>query len=243
MIPLIIGGSAFVAAGLAGTWATFVPQSRMWGANISHGPRTGNRIALTFDDGPLSGSTDAVLDILSQYRVPAAFFAIGRYAAADRSLLARIHGEGHVLGNHTFDHHHLSFMRGPRYWRDQLARTDDAIAAVTGAAPAFFRPPVGFKSAMTLAALRARGQRLITWSIRGLDGVSTPADEIVTRLVEHVRPGDIIALHDGADPHFPRKSHNTVDALPRVIEGLQSRNLQFTRLDDLIGTKPYLMAE
>ena len=38
MTPIIItGGGLFVAAGLAGMWGTFVPQSAMFGRNIWHG--------------------------------------------------------------------------------------------------------------------------------------------------------------------------------------------------------------
>src|SRR2546421_4603069 len=104
----IVAATTFALAGLGvAARGTFVPTSRVWGPLISHGDRNDPpRVALTFDDGPTPGSTDRVLDIIGELNVKAAFFVIGRNVENNADLLARIDAEGHLIGNHSFDHSH-----------------------------------------------------------------------------------------------------------------------------------------
>ena len=48
-----------------------------WGMAHWHGPRSRRLVALTFDDGPVLGGTEAVLDVLAEHDVRATFFCIG----------------------------------------------------------------------------------------------------------------------------------------------------------------------
>jgi peptidoglycan-N-acetylglucosamine deacetylase len=226
---------------LTSAHATFIPQSSIWGRNISRGPGAGtaNRLALTFDDGPIPGFTDRILEILQHHSIPATFFVIGRHADAHPELLSRIDQAGHLIGNHTYDHDHLGCFGGPGYWRDQLHKTDQAILRAIGKRPALFRPPMGIKSCFTTRAARRQGHALVTWSLRGKDGVATTSARILARLVDQAKGGDILTLHDGADPHCQRTPEVTVETLPHLIQQLRARGLQFARLDDLIGLPGY----
>src|SRR5262245_58644935 len=138
-MPSVIADPIFLAsaagAALLGTaaYATFAPRARIWSPVIWHGDRSGPpRVALTFDDGPSPEFTPAILDTLGELGVRAAFFVIGASAVRAPALLRRMADEGHVIGNHTFDHDHFGVMRRARYWRDQLSRTDEIIASSTG---------------------------------------------------------------------------------------------------------------
>ena len=205
MLDPVVSGAAFAlsAAGAAvAAYGTFVAQSGLWGTNTT---RSGsNRLCLTFDDGPSPGFTDQVLEILVAARVPAAFFVIGVNVRRNPDLLRQVHAAGHAIGNHSYDHHHFGMMRGRRYWIDQLRRTDDAVAEITGQRPVLFRPPMGFKTPLIMSAMRHCGHRLVTWSVRGLDGVATSPERLCQRITARTRPGDILTLHDGVDPHCNR---------------------------------------
>ncbi len=65
-----------------------------------------SKVTVTFDNGPIPGVTDQVLDALARRQMPAIFFVVGqRISSPDgRALLARAVAEGHRIGNHSFTH-------------------------------------------------------------------------------------------------------------------------------------------
>ena len=69
-----------------------------------------NCVALTYDDGPLPGTTDRLLDIFAERGVQARFFMIGENIAAHPELALRVAEEGHTVGNHSYNH-----LRLPQY--------------------------------------------------------------------------------------------------------------------------------
>lgn len=224
-----------LAAGVA-AWATFAPQSQLWGRVATRGSSDGpSRVALTFDDGPLPGATDEILDTLAALDVRATFFVIGREAERHPAILRRISDEGHVVGNHSFDHAATGFLRGPCYWRRQLRRTADAIERSVGRRPRFFRPPVGFKTPPILWAAAREGHITVNWTRRAFDGVTTTSQQILDRLVPHAEGGEILALHDGVGPQSRRDPCATVEAIRPLIDGLRSRGIEPVRLDELLG--------
>jgi len=228
--------SALVAgAGALATYATLAPRSQLWCRLVSRGPTDQRRVALTFDDGPVPNATDRVLEILANAKVKATFFVIGSNVEKAPQLLRRIDEQGHLIGNHSYEHLHWGFARGRGYWAKELARTDEAIHRIIGRRPTLFRPPMGIKTWRIASAARRNGQPIITWSIKARDGVVTTADEIVSRVTARVAAGDIIALHDGIDPHRPRDPQPTIDALPRLIAELRARDLEPVRLDELLS--------
>jgi peptidoglycan/xylan/chitin deacetylase (PgdA/CDA1 family) len=226
-------------------YGTFVPSSQLWGRTILRAPPAAEAggspsVALTFDDGPTDGPTDRVLDLLGGAGVKAAFFVIGQNCRRCPRLLRRIHDEGHLVANHTWDHSHASWRGLRRYWDDQLTRTGDAIAEVVGRRPAIFRPPMGIKTAFTLAAARAAGCATVGWTRRARDGGPTTATAILGRLLGRATAGDILLLHDGAEPNRPdRDPEPTLAALPALLDGLKARGLGAARLDELLGLPGY----
>jgi peptidoglycan/xylan/chitin deacetylase (PgdA/CDA1 family) len=238
--PVIAGAAACVSFAAAASYATFAPRAALWAPVIWHGDRRGPaRVAITFDDGPSPDSTPAVLDALGELGVRAAFFVVGLNAARAPALLRRIAGEGHLLGNHSFDHHHFGVMCHARYWRDQLARTDEVIEAETGLRPLFFRPPMGFKTPFMALAARQRGNHLVTWTRRALDGVPTTEAEILQRLAGRTRAGDIVAMHDGVEPHGSRHVDATVRAIRPLFRALHDHGITPVRLDEILALEPY----
>src|ERR1700693_700988 len=97
LTDIIAASLAAGAATGAACYSTFSPTCAIWGPLVSRGPKTGPpRVALTFDDGPLPGATDRILDLLAELNVKAAFFVIGSVARREPQLLLRIHQEGHI---------------------------------------------------------------------------------------------------------------------------------------------------
>lgn len=233
----LAGAAAFFSAGAVGLAR---PASTMWGPVMSRGPVNASAVALTFDDGPLPGSTDRALDALGELGARATFFVIGRCARQWPQLVRRIHAEGHLVGNHSFDHHLFGLLGRYHYWTGQLRQADDAIAQAVGRRPAMFRPPMGYKHWHVMNAAADAGHRVVTWSRRALDGVAVDAEPILSRLVAPARAGDVMLLHDGNNPHLkPQGRAGTVAAVRPLVEGLRQRGLTPVRLDELLGIPAY----
>lgn len=95
-----------------------------------------NTVYLTFDDGPVPGVTDVILDMLKAQSIKATFFCIGDNVQKHPELFNRIKNEGHAIGNHTY--HHLNGWKteNPVYFED-IAACDEIIHSE------LFRPPYG----------------------------------------------------------------------------------------------------
>jgi len=243
-LPLVLGANAVVISGLAGlVWASVHPRSRFWGPIYCRatGEAAGAACAITFDDGPTPGSTERVLDLLGELNVRAAFFVIGRNVETAPHLLRRMHDEGHLIGNHSYHHHRLAMFRGHAYWTAEVHRTNELIWQIIGQRPAMFRPPLGVKTWFINHAAWAADQRIVTWSVRSMDGVANTSKRIVERVLPQTQPGDILLFHDGVEPGRQRDIGPTVAALGPTIMGLRQRGIEPRRLDELLGLHAYVV--
>src|SRR5881275_2818390 len=71
---------------------------------LTDGPGTKREIALTFDDAPDANFTPKILNILKKHGVKATFFVVGWRVEAYPDIVKRIVAEGHILGNHSYNH-------------------------------------------------------------------------------------------------------------------------------------------
>jgi len=114
------------------------PMSKNW--KIDGVPR--NHIYFTVDDGPTAKVTDAVLDALRDYGVPATFFVIGNRAVRHTSLLRTIAAEGHIVANHTYNH--KTDHSEKNGFLDSLINTNNVLAPYAYNSPVkLFRSPGG----------------------------------------------------------------------------------------------------
>ncbi|MCF7936765.1 MAG: polysaccharide deacetylase family protein [Synergistales bacterium] len=191
---------------------------------IAQGNTARKEIALTFDDGPRPGSTDAILDILKERDVDATFFVVGKMAAVAPDTLRRIRDEGHTIANHT--HHHYDLTELPienvhLEWR----MCSHTIRAITGEMPRFCRPPGGRYNRRTLEEAEREGLATVLWTINGADVDVTDPNVVIRRVVRNVSRGDIVLLHNGSEA--------TLEALPELIRRLRNRGYRFVTLDDI----------
>lgn len=234
---IVLGGVALLLA------IVLHPNSSLWAKTLWRAPRDTNAVALTFDDGPDPSATPAIVKILADRGIRAAFFVVGERARAHPEIVAQLHEAGHLVCNHT-DTHTVRFHFG--LWgavRRELRACNEAIAAVIGREPAFFRSPQGHKNPALCDVLREMGMTAIGWQVRGLDSVFGDADAIVRRVVRGARAGGVIALHDGTGYGGRSDRTPTIEALPHIIDGLRARGLTFRRLDELLELEPYRPVE
>ncbi len=197
------------------------------------------RVAITFDDGPLEGATEAILDVLKSHNVCATFFVIGEQCERWPGIVERMAGDGHIVANHTWSHSRYSMFRGPWYWRREIERTDAVIKSIIGKTPTWFRPPMGVRTPINMGVLRRTNHACIMWTRRAMDGVETTADRIVDRLSQDLSDGSVLLLHDGRERASRRDPRPTIEALPRVIQMIQERGLRVAPLEEMLQLKPY----
>ena len=106
-----------------------------------------HKIALTFDDGPTAGVTEPLLDLLARKRIKATFFVLGVHARLQPATLERIRREGHLIGNHSYDHALLSkgvYSEKPRLLVDEILSTHNLIKDYFAPGQRlYFRAPYG----------------------------------------------------------------------------------------------------
>jgi peptidoglycan/xylan/chitin deacetylase (PgdA/CDA1 family) len=230
-------GLAVPAVALLGILAdgVFRPSSSVFYPTIVQGPRTGNRIALTFDDGPDPERTPAILDTLAELGARATFFVIGRHLERYPDLGRRIVAAGHELGNHSWAHLPWQNFYSTRAHLADIRRTAELIRAVSGSErEPLYRPPVGLKSPELARAAMARQLQVVAWSVHSRDTFGQRWQAVARRVLNRIRGGDIVLLHDGhaADG---RHRDNAVNALPLILCGLQAQRLQSVTVSELLG--------
>jgi peptidoglycan-N-acetylglucosamine deacetylase len=181
----------------------------------------GERVALTFDDGPDPDATPAVLDALEAAGVRATFFMVGEQAMTHRALAREVADRGHEVALHGFEHREHSEL-SPREARDDLARGLGVIEAATGRRPALYRPPYGRFSEDSYAACRDLRLEPVYWTAWGMDWEPLPADRIGELATRDLTPGAILVLHDSARYAARSTAEPTAAAIGSIAEaGLQ----------------------
>jgi peptidoglycan/xylan/chitin deacetylase (PgdA/CDA1 family) len=191
-------------------------------------PRVPDAVALTFDDGPWPGDTEALLRVLRRERVHATFFMVGSLVAERPAVVRAAMEAGHVVANHSLTHPiDPPFADLPdRRVEAEIAEAADALRAV-GARPTLFRPPGGSTDdAVALEAWRQH-ERVVLWSVdpHDWDAARTPK-QIARDVLRRVRPGSIVLLHDGGGD-----GADTIAALPKIIKGIRKMGLDLVTLD------------
>lgn len=188
-------------------------------------------IAITFDDGPVPGKTEKILEILKSYKVSATFFCIGHRVVDNPMLAKNIHDSGHVLGNHSYWHKITFDLQRTEKIEQELITTNKVIQQAIGLKPNFFRPPFGVTNPMVAKAIIRGGFKTIGWSIRSFDTVSRNREALLKRLTHSIKGGDIVLFHDNCAI--------TSDILPEFLDYVFSRGLKVVRVDELLNEKAY----
>ncbi|GAA2454142.1 polysaccharide deacetylase family protein [Streptomyces glaucus] len=172
-------------------------------------------VGLTFDDGPSSDRTPALLNALRQNGLRATMFNQGQYAAAHPAQVRAQVAAGMWVGNHSYTHPHL-VQQSQAQIDSEISRTQQAIAGAGGGTPKLFRPPYGETNA-TLRQVEAKyGLTEVLWDVDSQDWNGASTDAIV-QAVNRLGNGQIILMHE-----WPA---NTLAAIPRIAQTLAAKGL------------------
>jgi chitin deacetylase len=190
-------------------------------------------VALTFDDGPSPGVTEQILEILHAKGVRATFFATGQALEENLPEAQRIVANGHELGNHSYSHVRM-IGRSYSFVQEEIERTDELIRAAGYEGDIHFRPPYGKRLIVLPYYLSATNRRTIFFDVEpeSYTEIAGDAEKILEYVLEEARPGSIILLHVMNGSRV-----ESLEAVPGIIEGLQSRGYTFVTISELLASQ------
>ena len=184
-------------------------------------PTGKKELFLTFDDGPVPGPTEFVLDTLKKYSIKATFFCIGDNVGKHPDVFTRIIDEGHAVGNHTFNHL-KGWSTSLNAYIDNVKRCDQEFSNLNSHSSInLFRPPYGRITKRQVKALN--DYKIIMWDVLTADYQrSVSPDSCLRNSIAATRSGSIIVFHDSF-----KAERNVAYALPRFIEHFLSKGFSF----------------
>lgn len=183
-------------------------------------------VALTFDDGPSGRFTRRLLEGLEERGVKATFLLCGYRIKEAPALAQTIFDAGHEIGLHGYSHDNMANMT----YAEAAKEIADTLALMPdGCKPAFLRPPGGSSGKAAAQAAKDAGFALLNWSVDPRDWCNHDAAAVETAVVNAVRDGDIILLHDMCDC--------SVDAALAIIDRLQAQGFTFVTVSELAQIK------
>ncbi|MBB4960339.1 polysaccharide deacetylase family protein [Micromonospora polyrhachis] len=217
---------------------------------VDHGPRTGNRVALTFDadmtDGMLqslrtgrvkSYANLRIIELLEGEQIPATFFLTGKWVERYPDLTRRLADNPRFeLANHTYGH--LAFTsdcydlpRVPsRQMTEDVAKTFRVIEPYGGRQTRYFRFPGLCHDGGALAALAPLGLTVVDGDVVSGDPFASAWRPIVDAVLSKVQPGSVVIMHV-----TEANAAMTDEALPHILAGLRARGLTPAPLSEVLG--------
>jgi peptidoglycan/xylan/chitin deacetylase (PgdA/CDA1 family) len=195
------------------------------------GNKNQKKVAFSFDDGPDSRNTPAILAMLKNHGIQASFFVVGSKIEDNREIIRQMDQEGHILGGHSFSHHFFFDLFSEQRLKSELKKTEEMVMTITGKQMKLFRPPYGVTNPTLARAIRKLGYLVIGWSLKSRDTITSDHQVLLNRLKNNVKNGDLILFHD-TEPVLSQ-------VLPSFISFLKSENYEIVRPDQLLNIKAY----
>ena len=190
-------------------------------------------VYLTFDDGPIPGITEKILDVLKERSVKATFFVVGKEINEREELLKKIYKEGHGIGLHTYSHKFSKIYKSDEAFIDEMDETKKMVENIIGYKAKAIRFPGGsdlMLSYKLLDKLHAKGYVVYDWNSDLGDGTNGRASS--HKLFDNAKKikGDKDRVFILA--HCNSNNINTCKALPYIIDYYESIGYKFKAIDN-----------
>ena len=170
-------------------------------------------IAFTFDDGP-NYNTSKVIDIFNKYNVKATFFLLGSNIKGHEDIVKKMNSSGMEIGNHTYSHRLLTRLKKEEI-KEEFEKTNKLVFEIISKYPSLTRPSYGSTSSTIRSVIETP---IIIWDIDTLDWKYHNSKRIYNKVIDKVRDGDIILMHD----IYSATSNSLEMIIPKLLdEGYQ----------------------
>lgn len=190
-----------------------------------------NDVALTFDDGPNEKFTPKVLELLNKHKAKATFFCIGKNIEKYPKLFLQIINEGHIVGNHSYDHKNNFGFLNTIDVCNEIEKTQKIVKNNLDIQMKFFRPPFGITNPNIAKAVNLLNLETMGWSIRTFDTIAKNSEAVLKKIQSKIKKGDVILMHDN--------SELSIEVLEKLLVLLENKKLKSISLDKLFNIKAY----
>ena len=173
---------------------------------------------LSFDDGPVEGVTEWVLDVLKEKKVNATFFCVGENINKNPKIFERIISEGHAVGNHTHNH-----IKGLKFGVTEYMSNVEKCEPLTKSM--LFRPPYGQLRLSQYKALLKSGYKIVMWDVISYDYETIRPEKCFKNVKNNVKNGSIVVFHDSF-----KAEKNIKYTLPKTIDYFLKLNYNFATI-------------
>ena len=185
-------------------------------------PNSEKKIYLTFDDGPIPGVTEWVLDLLKEENIKATFFCIGDNIKKHPDIFKRILSEGHQIGNHTFNHLN-GWKTNTNEYIENFKLYEAELLKLNIENSFLFRPPYGKIKTQQSRIIRKLSYKIIMWDVLSYDfDNSITPERCLENVISNTQQGSIIVFHDSI-----KSEKNLKFALPKAIKVLKEKGFVF----------------
>jgi peptidoglycan/xylan/chitin deacetylase (PgdA/CDA1 family) len=227
--------AAAVALAIVGAATYQLMNSRtvqLLGDHVARVETSRKVVALTFDDGPDDLYVTELIADLERFRARGTFYVVGSAVARHPLALAALAASGQEIGNHSFTHQRLVFVRTATA-SDEVGATDAVIRAAGYAGPITFRPPCAKKLLSLPWVLWREDRTTVMWDLEpdSLPLAGDPA-AMTQYVLDNVRPGSIVLLHP-----WSAANGATREALPMILAGLREQGYEFVTVSELLALR------
>lgn len=231
LLLFLIFGSREVLAKAVGTWSGKVSGSfeekeknakNKKEQKEAESVQQEKKIAITFDDGPHPVYTERLLDGLQKRGVKATFFVLGDRAKKNPALIKRMKEEGHIIGNHTYNHIQMRTSNRQKF-KEELLLTNQVISEITGEEVQYVRPPYGTWDKKLEEELNMIP---VFWNVDPNDWCTGNAGRVTKSIVNKARENSIILLHDCYK--------SSVEAALAAIDSLREKGYEFVTVEEIL---------
>lgn len=233
------GGAGVTGCGTTGTATAAPPATTPTSASpsaspeplprqITHGPRAGTSVALTFHGQGDPALATRLLATAEQHGAHVTVLAVGTWLDAHPAMARRVLDGGHDLGNHTQRHISINAMAEADA-RKEITDCADRLKRLTGSVGRWFRPSRAATATPLVVRLAAESgyPHVLSYDVDSLDYTEPGASAITRKVLAEVRGGSVVSMHFG----YP----DTVAALPAVLQELHRRGLRAVTTTELLS--------
>ncbi|MBM7552701.1 polysaccharide deacetylase family protein [Thalassobacillus pellis] len=167
----------------------------------------------------------SMLKTLKELKVKANFFVDGQFGENFPDLVKMINEEGHLIGNHAYNHPDMSRM-GEEAIREQIERTNRILSALINEKPKWFAPPSGSYNQAVITTADELGMETVLWTVDTIDWKKPTKQVMVNRVVSKVHPGATILMHP---------TSVTDQALENMIKGIKAKGYRIGTIEALVS--------